>query len=204
VIGESAAAADGWVVVPGAVEFGVAEQSLTVEEAQALSDLSVSNDEGLAYNDMAEEGRYTSWSLASVANAGSSRLTPAQARAMVLGASLLVVILLVSIGMALWAVEGRDERDVLVAVGASPSTMARVAGWRAGGLTFCAMVIAVPMGALVSWALARAANGNIVVPWLLSSLLVVAVPAFIGVGAWACSAVAQRVRPVRMSTLTAD
>ena len=112
--------------------------------------------------------------------------------------------LLVSIGMALWAVESRDERDVLVAVGASPATMARIAGWRAGGLTLGAVVIVVPMGLFVAWAIARAAHGAIAIPWLLAALLLFAVPAVVGLGALACSALAQRMRPVRMSTLTAD
>ena len=75
---------------------------------------------------------------------------------------------------------------------------------RAGGLTFAAMVVAVPMGLFVSWMVSRAAKGDIVVPWLLMALLIFAVPAVIGAGGWLGSAVAQRVRPVRMSTLTAD
>lgn len=117
---------------------------------------------------------------------------------------LTVTLLLVSIGMALWAVESRDERDVLVAVGASPTTLARVAAWRAGGITFGAMLIAVPMGLCVAWAIARAAHGAIAVPWLLAAMLLFAMPAVIGLGALGCSACAQRVRPVRMSTLAAD
>ena len=87
---------------------------------------------------------------------------------------------------------------------ASPATLARVAGWRAGGLTFGAMVIAVPMGWCVAWTIGRAAHAAIAVPWLLGGLLLFAVPAVIGVGAVACSALAQRVRPVRMSSLTTD
>ncbi|MDO8390304.1 MAG: hypothetical protein Q7V57_07430 [Actinomycetota bacterium] len=62
----------------------------------------------------------------------------------------------------------------------------------------------VPAGLGISWTIARAARSEVVVPWALSGALLVAVPLVIGVGAWSCSAIAQRIRPVRMSTLTAD
>lgn len=204
-ISPAAAAGDGWTVVPNALEFGDAERDLTSKDAEALYRLSVENSEGLAYLGMEESGDSTSWSYSNIVYDDESfRLTPSQIRAAVLGVSLLLVMLLVSIGMALWAVESRDERDVLVAIGASPATMARIAGWRAGGLTLGAMVIAVPMGLFVAWAIARAAHGAIAIPWLLAALLLFAVPAVIGLGALACSALGQRLRPVRMSTLIAD
>lgn len=82
--------------------------------------------------------------------------------------------------------------------------MARVAGWRAGGLTLAAMVVAVPAGLAIAWMFARAATGHVAMPWLVTPLLLLAVPLMIGVGAWALSAIAQRVRPVRMSSLTTD
>lgn len=205
IISVSAAGADGWSVVPQAVEFGVADHDVTSKEGEALRSQSIDNSEGLAYLGMEQTGESTTWLMASyVYDDESFRLTPSQIRAAVLGISLLLVMLLVSIGMALWAVESRDERDVLVAVGASPATMARIAGWRAGGLTLGAVVIAVPMGLFVAWAIARAAHGAIAIPWLLAALLLFAVPAVVGLGALACSALAQRMRPVRMSTLTAD
>ena len=84
------------------------------------------------------------------------------------------------------------------------SRAARVAGWRAGGLTLAAMIVAVPAGLATAWMFARAATGQISMPWLMASLLLFAVPLVVGVGAWGSSAVAQRLRPVRMSSLTAD
>ena len=204
-ISPKAAQAEGWSVVQNAVEFGVADHDLASEEVTALMALSVDDGEGLAYLGLEQVGTSTQWSLSSyIYDSDSFRLTSSQVRLIVLGVSLLLVMLLVSIGMALWAVESRAERDVLVAVGASPSTLARVAGWRAGGLTLGAMLIAVPMGLLVSWAITRAAHGSIAVPWLLAALLLFAVPVVIGVGALACSRLAQKIRPVRMSTLTID
>ncbi len=196
---------EGWAVVPQAVTFGVAGHDLTQKDWDALWLLSQDSSEGLAYVGVDESGQSTTWSLSYYASSHQGfRLTAAQVRIALVVVPLLLVMLLVSIGMALWAVESRDERDVLVAVGASPATLARFAGWRAGGLTFGAMLIAVPMGLCVAWAVARAAHGFIAIPWLLGGLLLFAVPAVIGVGALACSALAQRIRPVRMSTLTAD
>lgn len=204
-ISPTAVAGERWSVVPNALEFGVSERDLTSKDASAIWSLSVDNGEGLAYLGMDLSSVLTNWSLSSyIDDSNELRLTPTQIRLLVLGVSLLLVMLLVSIGMALWAVESRDERDVLVAVGASPSTLARIAAWRAGGLTFGAMLIAVPMGLVVSWAITRAAHGSIAVPWLLAALLLFAVPAIIGVGALACSGLAHKIRPVRMSTLTAD
>ena len=205
VISPSASEAEGWVVVPQVVMFGVTARALTVDDADSLSLLSSANSEAVAYLGLDESQPFTQWSFSNVERSNTVRsVTSGEVRLTLVGVTLLLVMLLVSIGMALWAVESRDDRDVLVAVGASPSTMARIAGWRAGGLTFVAMVIAVPMGIGVAWAVARAAHGSIAVPWLLAALLVGAVPAVIGVGAVACSALAQRVRPVRMSTLTCD
>lgn len=202
-ISESAARARGLTIVPDAFLFGRADHSLTEREATAITRLSDTFAEAMYYSDGPDEGSYASWDISQWPDTGP-RLTHNQIRLILLAVSLLLVTLVVAFGMALWAVEGRDERDVLVAVGASPSTMARVAGWRAGGLTFAAMVVAVPMGLFVSWMVSRAAKGDIVVPWSLMVLLIFAVPAVIGAGAWLSSAVAQRARPVRMSTLTAD
>ena len=195
---------NGWAVVPNAVEFGVAANDLSVNNARKVWELTDAVfDERLVYFGGESSGVQTSWSVANHVDE-RFRLTPTQGRLILLGVSLLLVMLLISIGMALWAVESRDERDVLVAIGASPATMVRIAGWRAGGLTLGAMLIAVPMGLVVSWAVAQAARGSVVTPWLLAGLLLSVVPVVIGVGAFACSALAQRLRPVRMSTLSLD
>jgi hypothetical protein len=42
------------------------------------------------------------------------------------------------------------------------------------------------------------------IPWLVIGMLVVSVPLVAGVVTWASSIIAQRVRPVRMSTLALD
>jgi hypothetical protein len=42
------------------------------------------------------------------------------------------------------------------------------------------------------------------IPWLVIGMLVVSVPFVAGVVTWGSSVIAQRVRPVRMSTLALD
>ncbi len=49
--------------------------------------------------------------------------------------SLILVLAVVAIGLSLAAAESRDERDVLLAVGASPMTLRRVAATKAWVLT---------------------------------------------------------------------
>jgi len=125
----------------------------------------------------------------------------------------------VAIGLSLSAAESREERDVLVAVGARPSSMRRVAGAKAYLLVVAGAVLAVPTGflpvALVIHTASRQelinASGStivttqpVVVPWMMIGLLVGAIPVIAGVLAWVGSAVAQRLRPTRMSTLAAD
>ena len=55
------------------------------------------------------------------------------------------------------------------------------------------------MMAILNWvAVARG------IPWLVIGILVVSVPIVAGVVTWGSSVIAQRVRPVRMSTLALD
>lgn len=203
-VAPSVAASEGWTLVPDALEFGVLDHEVTLAERQGLDELFTNDDDGLAYLDSPPVATQTSWGVSGVKDNARRVWTANEVRGLILGTSLIVVMLLIIIGMALWAVEGRDERDVLVAVGASPAALARVAAWRSGGLTFGAMVVAVPAGVGIAWAITAAADGHIVVPWLLGVLLVAAVPLTIGLGALASSAIAQRMRPVRMSSLTTD
>ena len=67
-------------------------------------------------------------------------------RLIILGGMLLLTVIVVGVGMALWAAEGKDERDALVSIGASPSVLARVVGIKAWLLAFVGGVIAVPLG----------------------------------------------------------
>lgn len=122
------------------------------------------------------------------------------------GVAMILTLLVVAIGLALSATESRDERDVLVAVGGKPRTLRGLAGVKATVLTLGAAVLAIPTGFIPVAAVLRAApeDNSIAFPWLTALGLLVAVPVVAGLAALATSALAQRVRPVHMSTLAAD
>ncbi|MFZ1488552.1 MAG: FtsX-like permease family protein, partial [Ilumatobacteraceae bacterium] len=125
-------------------------------------------------------------------------------------AALLLTLFVVAVGLALSAAESRDERDVLTAVGAKPSTLRRVAAEKAVLMSLTGTLLALPAGLLLIVAVLRAIDdGNpgptpIDVSWLTLGLLVLGVPLLAGVVTWIGSSIAQRLRPVHMSTLHAD
>ena len=121
-----------------------------------------------------------------------------------MGGALAVTLLVVAIGLALAAAESRDERDILVAVGARPRTMRSMAGVKAVVLTTTGVALGVPAGLIPSLAEARSVRSEIHAPWLGVAGLVIVIPAVAGGMAWAASSIAQRLRPVRMSTLAVD
>ncbi len=117
----------------------------------------------------------------------------------------LLVLIVVAIGLSLAATESRDERDVLVAVGAKPVTMSRMAGVKAVVLTMTGGVLAVPTGLIPAWAVMREVTTmTFSVPWVQLAVLLLALPLVVGVAAWLTSTIAQRVRPVTMSNLAVD
>ena len=130
------------------------------------------------------------------------------------------VLLVVAIGLALAATESKDERDVLLAIGARPASLRRVAATKASLLAVAGAAIALPTGLLPFWAVWRSsvttqvfvtaseqweeAAAPIALPWLTIAALVLVIPTVVGLGAWLASTVAHGVRPVRMSTLAED
>jgi putative ABC transport system permease protein len=122
--------------------------------------------------------------------------------AIALAAALLLTLMVVAIGLSLAA----TERDVLLAVGATPRTMRGIAATKAVVLATGAAVLAIPTGFLpVAAVLAVAPDaGEISFPWLTALGLVAGIPAVAGLAALLTSALAQRLRPIHMSTLTED
>jgi putative ABC transport system permease protein len=123
-----------------------------------------------------------------------------------LAAALLLTLMVVAIGLSLAATESRDERDVLLAVGATPRTMRSVAATKAVVLTAGAATLAIPTGFLPVLVVLKAAHDDnqIAFPWLTALGLLIIIPIIAGVAALLTSAAAQRLRPVHMSTLTED
>jgi putative ABC transport system permease protein len=125
-------------------------------------------------------------------------------QAAIVAAALLLTLIVVAIGLSLAATESRDERDVLVAVGARPATMRQMAGAKAVVITLTGVLLAIPTGLVPLAAVMRTVDEPFRVPWLAIAGLVVAVPIVAGLAAWAVSSLAQRARPVHMSTLAFD
>lgn len=121
-------------------------------------------------------------------------------------AALLLTLMVVAIGLSLAATESRDERDVLLAVGATPRTMRGLAAIKAVVLTAGAAVLAIPTGFIPVAAVLQAApdSNRATFPWLTALGLILVVPILAGLAALITSAIAQQVRPIHMSTLTED
>lgn len=122
-------------------------------------------------------------------------------------ASLVLVLAVVAIGLSLAAAESRDERDVLLAVGASPSTLRRVAATKAWVLTLGAAVVAVPVGYVTVFVIIQAIGANDVTapfPFAMAAALILIVPMVAWLATLATSTIAQKARPVTATTITAD
>ena len=203
VISDDAAEAARLTRVPSALEFGVADRNLSPSVVEALRHLSRSNFEGLVYSDVEQSGEITSWTVARDPEP-HSQVQAKRTRFVVVAGAMALVSLLVLIGMSLMSVEGRGERDLLLAVGAAPASIAHIASVRAGGLTFAAMATSVPLGLAACWLLAWSTTNSIAVPWLLAWSLIVMLPLIAACVAWISSVLAQRLRPLHSSSLAAD
>jgi putative ABC transport system permease protein len=139
----------------------------------------------------------------------SSGISANVVQQIVLAIVVLIALLVLAMSLALSAAETRDERDVLVALGAPPKTMRGVAAWKAGLLAFTAAALAVPTGfipvALVYLAAVRPGNrAQLAFPWVTVLELVILAPLIAALVAGIGSAIAQRVRPTQMSTFATD
>lgn len=136
----------------------------------------------------------------------SATLNPRLIEALLTAAALVLSLFVVAVSLALAAAETRDERDVLVVIGAPPSTMRHTSGRKAFLLTLFGAALAVPVGFLpVSVFTAADANDlPLVFPWRVVLLLVVAVPIVSALATTAFSGIALRLRPVRISTMASD
>ncbi len=125
-------------------------------------------------------------------------------QAAIVAATLLLVLLVVAIGLSLAAVESRDERNTLIAVGASPSTLRRRSATTATVLAATGGVLAIPTGLLPVWVVTRVNDGTASIPWLSIAAIVVVVPLLVGAVALVGSAFIQRVRPPKVMQAFTD
>ena len=129
----------------------------------------------------------------------------------IVAATLLLVLVVVAIGLSLAAAESRDERNTLIAVGASPSTLRRRSATTATLLAATGGIVAVPTGLIPLWVVLRTQGSDqtglmddFSVPWLSILALVVVIPLIVGAIALAGSAVTQRVHPPQVMQAFTD
>jgi putative ABC transport system permease protein len=154
---------------------------------------------GFFYRDVPRPDQSSPWSMEY--DWTSRPLSREATQAAILGAALLLTLLVVAIGLSLSATESRDERDVLLAVGARPATLRRMAGIKAAVITLTGVLLAIPTGVIPAAAVKRTLDDPFVVPWLAIAGLVVLVPIVAGLAAWTATSIAQRARPIRFSNL---
>lgn len=129
-------------------------------------------------------------------------VSPLQVEALLAGLAFLAALFVIATSLALAAAESRDEREVLTVVGTRPRDLARSAGAKAAILAGLGAAVAVPLGlaplAVTSWTW----DVPFRPPWPSLVLLVLVAPVVAALAATTASAIAQRSRPVRVSTAT--
>jgi putative ABC transport system permease protein len=120
-----------------------------------------------------------------------------------------IALLILAMSLALSAAETRDERDVLVSLGAPPRTMRGVAAWKAATLSFVGAALAIPTGfipvAVAYHAAVRPGDAaHLHFPWSTAIELLLLAPLIGALVAYIGSGIAQRVRPTQMSTFATD
>ncbi len=183
------------------VLFGRSDHALTRSEADAVWALGAYDREAQVFVGMGVPDAYLE--VSADCQCGSVDWST-WVRLGTIGGTLLMMTLIITLGMALWAAEGRDERDTLVAIGASPSVLARVAGTKAWALAFVGMLAAVPLGFGTLRLAVAAAHQPATFPWVFVVVAIVGLPLVIGAGAWPSSAIGQRVRRVTASSVSVD
>ncbi len=177
---------------------------ITAGQQRQLDEVPVAENEGgtplsLVYRDAPRAQAIEGWSLAweRLPNREPARI----AQLVIVAVATALILLVVTIGLSLAATESRDERDVLVAVGAKPGTMRRMAGVKAAVLTLTGVVLAIPTGLIPLWAVISTLDEPFTMPWVQIAVMLAPLPLVVGAAAWAVSSIAQRARPVRMSNL---
>ncbi len=135
----------------------------------------------------------------------STAVDPLLLEWLLVGLALALTLFVVAVNLALSATETRDERDVLTVAGAGPGAMSRTNGYKAALLTAMGALLAVPVGLLpVAVFLAASDRAHFALPVWVIAVLVLALPVAAGAVTVAASALALRIRPVRISTMAFD
>jgi putative ABC transport system permease protein len=213
---EAGARAAGLDVVPVGVRF-TSDDDVTAEQRRALDDIRFG---GASYPDAwILDGESASFETNQFGRVGfwityqwvSSPTSATLIQAGIVAATLLLVLVVVAIGLSLAAAESRDERNTLIAVGASPATLRRRSATTATLLAVTGGVVAVPTGLIPLWVVLRVQDANsrgatdeFTVPWLSIVAIVVLIPIIVGVVALVGSTIIQRLRPPQVMQAFTD
>jgi putative ABC transport system permease protein len=199
------AKAAGLDVIPVGIRF-TSDNDLTSGQRRALDDVRFGGsnyEDAWIVGDESPEfppnvsGRIGYWiTYQWVDNQPSSTLVQAG----IVAATLLLVLVVVVIGLSLAAVESRDERNTLIAVGASPATLRRRSATTATLLATTGGILAVPSGLLPILVVQQSQEypSSLEVPWPTIAAVVVVVPLLVGAIAFVGSSLNQRLRPPRV------
>jgi hypothetical protein len=139
----------------------------------------------------------------------STGISPDTVRQIILAIVVVIALIILAMSLALSAAETRDERDVLVSLGAPPRTMRGVAAWKAATLSVTGAALAIPTGfipvAVAYHAAVRTGDtARLAFPWSTAFVLLLVAPLIAALVAGIGSAIAQRIRPTQMSTFATD
>lgn len=185
----------------------VSPTPLTADQRDALRDLEQNRNEGtLRLASTPGRSRTAPPEILQVLYVTPPEVSPLLVYAILDGIALLFTGFVIVVGLALAAAETREEVEVLTAVGASPSTLRRLAGAKAALLALSGVALAIPTGLIPVWVVRNASAGTsrFIIPWPSLGLLLVALPAAMAVLALGGSAVHARLRPITASTMTTD
>lgn len=180
--------------------YGLADDAVTRAEYDQLMTLGTGYDDSYFFTDVDPADSVQ----VSVQATYPERDWNTIARWSLIGGALLLVSLVVALGLALWAAEGREERNTLVTIGAPPSTVAAMAGWKALLLAGVGGIVAVPLGYGTLRLCLMAASDWTPFPWLTALGVVVIIPLVVALGSVVISSIAQRTRPVRAVLASTD
>jgi putative ABC transport system permease protein len=160
--------------------------------------------QSLLFNSPSTQSTFIAWEGAS-----SGQVSPATAREIILGIVVFLTLCVLAMSLALSAAETRDERDILVSLGAKPATMRAVSAWKSTSLAVAGALLAIPTGFIPVWvvfhAVARVNDRvHVLFPWSTVGQLLILAPIIAGIVAYVGSSIAQAVKPTKMSTFALD
>jgi ABC-type antimicrobial peptide transport system permease subunit len=140
---------------------------------------------------------------------GSNGISTQVFNDIVIAVTTLIALIVLAVSLGLSSAETRDERDVLVSLGAKPGAMRSLAAWKAALLAAAGALIAVPTGfvpiAVVYLAIVRPGQeAHLTFPWSTVLVLCIVAPLVAALVAYVGSGIAQKVRPTKMSTFATD